>query len=102
MGLGQRGRFAEALMARGWPQDTPTAIVRAAGSPKMTVWSGPLRELPLVAAEGPDDSPGTIVVGDVVRVGAEIAVGLAPGASAPGAAHVSATATAGAVVRRRG
>jgi uroporphyrin-III C-methyltransferase/precorrin-2 dehydrogenase/sirohydrochlorin ferrochelatase len=76
MGLGQRARFAEALIARGWSQATPAAIVRAAGSPEMTIWSGTLGELSRSPFSGHEEAPGTIVVGEVVRVREAIADGM--------------------------
>jgi uroporphyrin-III C-methyltransferase/precorrin-2 dehydrogenase/sirohydrochlorin ferrochelatase len=76
MGLGQRVRFAGALIARGWSLETPAAIVRGAGTPGMSVWTGSLDGLRVGPADEAGDQPGTIVVGDVVRVRAEIAAGL--------------------------
>jgi uroporphyrin-III C-methyltransferase/precorrin-2 dehydrogenase/sirohydrochlorin ferrochelatase len=76
MGLAARGRFSGALIARGWSPGTPAAVVRAAGTPGMTVWTGRLDELAAAPDDTSGDAPGTIVIGDVVRVRDQIAAGL--------------------------
>jgi uroporphyrin-III C-methyltransferase/precorrin-2 dehydrogenase/sirohydrochlorin ferrochelatase len=65
MGLSSRARLASRLRARGWPADTPVAVLMGASTPEAHTWRGVLDDLgnaPL--PEG--DLPGTIVVGDVV------------------------------------
>ena len=66
MGMGRRGRIAETLAARGWPRDTPTAIVCGASTPDEWIWTGPLGAVG--NARPPDGVAGVLVVGDVVRV----------------------------------
>ncbi len=68
MGLARRAAVAACLLDRGWPADTPAAIVCATVSPRTRVWAGTLGELgtaPHPAAEG---TPGTLVVGSVVEL----------------------------------
>jgi uroporphyrin-III C-methyltransferase/precorrin-2 dehydrogenase/sirohydrochlorin ferrochelatase len=84
MGLGQRGRIAERLVARGWPAETPAAVVVGAATPESWTWTGTLAEigaveLPAASAR----APGLLVVGAVVAVAGKLAVGLAS-ASASG------------------
>jgi uroporphyrin-III C-methyltransferase / precorrin-2 dehydrogenase / sirohydrochlorin ferrochelatase len=65
MALSSRARIAERLCARGWPFDTPAAVLLAASTPSAYTWRGTLGELGN-AALPPGDLPGTIVVGEVV------------------------------------
>jgi uroporphyrin-III C-methyltransferase/precorrin-2 dehydrogenase/sirohydrochlorin ferrochelatase len=67
MGLRTRATIAARLRARGWAASTPAAICLAAGTPEATHWIGTLAELATAAVEL-DALPGTIVVGDVVKV----------------------------------
>ena len=97
MGLRNRGRIARRLLAGGWRAETPAAVVLGAATDGMATWVGSLdalagRESELVAAPSwrPDsrdaapssagarrttinEAPGTIIVGDVVRLRAAIA-----------------------------
>jgi uroporphyrin-III C-methyltransferase / precorrin-2 dehydrogenase / sirohydrochlorin ferrochelatase len=73
MGLASRGVIASRLLARGWPPETPAAILLAASTPEATSWTGTLAGLganPL--PEDHPDSAGTLVVGEVVRLAAEL------------------------------
>ena len=70
MGLGNRGQIARALIARGWRGSTPTAIVLAASTPHMKLWTGRLDQLGRAAIGAAVDTPGTIVVGEVAGLGA--------------------------------
>jgi uroporphyrin-III C-methyltransferase/precorrin-2 dehydrogenase/sirohydrochlorin ferrochelatase len=70
MGLAQREPIRGALMARGWPASTPTAIVFGAASVSESVWTGRLADLPTVDLTG---QPGVIIVGEVVGVRALMA-----------------------------
>ena len=90
MGLAHRASIAEALLRRGWPGRTPCAIVRGASTPDAHVWTGALEELgsPAVAS-AQTDAPGTLVIGEVVAVGAALA---AP-AQEPGPAAAFASGT---------
>jgi uroporphyrin-III C-methyltransferase/precorrin-2 dehydrogenase/sirohydrochlorin ferrochelatase len=83
MGLRQRARVAELLLARGWDRATPAAIVVGAATPEAWSWTGALEGLG--AAEIPHDAreaPGLLVVGEVVSLAG--ALRLEAGASAPG------------------
>jgi uroporphyrin-III C-methyltransferase/precorrin-2 dehydrogenase/sirohydrochlorin ferrochelatase len=86
MGLGTRRALADALISHGWRASTPTAVCSAAGTPQAFTWIGTLDEL-AAAPVGWDaaDSPGTIVIGPVVSIGAELSRAYpAPGATAAG------------------
>jgi uroporphyrin-III C-methyltransferase len=77
MGLGQRARIAERLAARGWPVETPAAVIVGAATPQSWRWLGTLGalgavEIP-VASSG---APGMLVIGAVVGLGAELAAEL--------------------------
>jgi uroporphyrin-III C-methyltransferase / precorrin-2 dehydrogenase / sirohydrochlorin ferrochelatase len=76
MGLASRRPLSRLLISRGWRSETPAAVCLAAGTPRAHTWIGTLASLgaPSVAIDGAD-APGTIVVGDVVTVGAELASG---------------------------
>jgi uroporphyrin-III C-methyltransferase / precorrin-2 dehydrogenase / sirohydrochlorin ferrochelatase len=74
MGLGQRARIAERLVARGWSRETPAAVVVGAATPQSWQWTGTLGALG--AAEIPAASagaPGLLVIGAVVGLAAELA-----------------------------
>jgi uroporphyrin-III C-methyltransferase/precorrin-2 dehydrogenase/sirohydrochlorin ferrochelatase len=78
MGLGQRARIAERLIARGWSEGTPAAVVVGAATPQSWRWTGALGALG--AAEIPPASagaPGLLVIGSVVGLAAELASDLA-------------------------
>jgi uroporphyrin-III C-methyltransferase/precorrin-2 dehydrogenase/sirohydrochlorin ferrochelatase len=69
MGLRQRAALTELLLARGWPADTPTALILGATTGDAASWKGSLAELPQVDPQTlAADAPGTIVIGDVVRL----------------------------------
>jgi uroporphyrin-III C-methyltransferase / precorrin-2 dehydrogenase / sirohydrochlorin ferrochelatase len=77
MGLGQRARIAERLVARGWSAETPAAVVVGAATPQSWRWLGTLGALG--AAEIPAASsgaPGMLIIGAVVGLAAELASGL--------------------------
>jgi uroporphyrin-III C-methyltransferase/precorrin-2 dehydrogenase/sirohydrochlorin ferrochelatase len=66
MGVGERGRIASRLLARGWPDETPAALVLGASHAGAITWRGPLASLG--AAPLPADRahlPGTLVIGAV-------------------------------------
>jgi uroporphyrin-III C-methyltransferase/precorrin-2 dehydrogenase/sirohydrochlorin ferrochelatase len=82
MGLRQRARVAELLVARGWDRATPAAIVVGAATPEAWSWTGTLEGLG--AAEIPHDAreaPGLLVVGEVVSLAGALRLG---SAAAPG------------------
>jgi siroheme synthase len=89
MGLRQRARVAEILIARGWDRATPAAIVVGAGTPEAWRWTGTLEALG--AAEIPQASraaPGLLVIGQVVSVAAALRVS-APEGAAPGTSELA-------------
>ena len=73
MGLRNRGLIAAALIERGWRAGTPAAIVFAASTPRMRLWTGRLDELGATSLDAaPPGAPGTIVVGDVASLSVPI------------------------------
>jgi len=78
MGKGSRAAVAELLLARGWDDDTPAAVLLGSSTPEARTWLGPLSAL--ASAPLPEgDLPGTIAIGDVVSLAeasAESAVAL--------------------------
>ena len=79
MGLGQRARIAERLLARGWASDTPAAVIVGAATAQSWSWTGTLAGLKTAGVEIPTAStgaPGLLVVGAVVGLAAELAAGL--------------------------
>ena len=69
MGLASRGRLAALLAARGWPADTPAAVLAAASTSQSTAWRGTLDELGAAEIDAAG-APATIVIGDVVALAA--------------------------------
>ena len=77
MGLGQRARIAERLLARGWSADTPAAVIVGAATAQSWRWTGTLASLGAVDIPAPSaGAPGLLVVGAVVGLAAELAAGL--------------------------
>jgi uroporphyrin-III C-methyltransferase / precorrin-2 dehydrogenase / sirohydrochlorin ferrochelatase len=72
MGLAARGAIAGALLDRGWRGRTPAAVLRGASRPDATTWIGTLRDLATMPVDDSDSAPGTIVIGDVVDIGASL------------------------------
>jgi uroporphyrin-III C-methyltransferase/precorrin-2 dehydrogenase/sirohydrochlorin ferrochelatase len=72
MGLASRAALAAGLLARGWSQETPVAVLYAASQPDASSWTGTLAELGegLGGSEGTD--AGTIVIGAVVGVARQL------------------------------
>jgi uroporphyrin-III C-methyltransferase/precorrin-2 dehydrogenase/sirohydrochlorin ferrochelatase len=70
MGLRRSEEIAALLLQRGWKPATPAAVVHGASTADADVWTGTLIDLPKGARAGSTDAPGTLVIGDVVRVGA--------------------------------
>lgn len=68
MGLRNRDRVADTLLERGWPAQTPAAVVLAASTPRMRIWTGRLDELGTAPLDIPAGAPGTIVVGEVASL----------------------------------
>jgi uroporphyrin-III C-methyltransferase / precorrin-2 dehydrogenase / sirohydrochlorin ferrochelatase len=74
MGLGARAPIGAALLERGWPSETPAAILLAAGTRAARSWRGSLRQLAGAAAPiEPRGLAGVIVVGAVVEVAETLA-----------------------------
>jgi uroporphyrin-III C-methyltransferase / precorrin-2 dehydrogenase / sirohydrochlorin ferrochelatase len=83
MGLASRGAVADLLLSRGWRAATPAAVCLASGSPEAYTWIGTLGTLgaaPVGAEQA--SAPGTIVIGEVVAIGAELAEALPAPSSA--------------------
>ena len=84
MGLRSRHDIAGRLIARGWDFTTPAAVLVAASTPGAQTWMGSLGDLagfgPSASSdgEGYGDGAGTIVIGEVVRVGQQLTGSLAP------------------------
>ena len=70
MGLRTRAELAARLVARGWAESTPAAIVLGASHAEEARWIGTLVEL--AAAEIDLEQPGVIVVGEVVRLARQL------------------------------
>jgi uroporphyrin-III C-methyltransferase/precorrin-2 dehydrogenase/sirohydrochlorin ferrochelatase len=69
MGLRQRARVAELLVARGWAPGTPAAIVVGAATPEAWRWTGALADLGAVGIPPQArEAPGLLVVGEVVSL----------------------------------
>lgn len=69
MGLGSARDIAALLQARGWAPDTPAAVLYGASTSASAVHAGTLTDLPASCMRPHGGAPGTIVIGDVVRVG---------------------------------
>jgi uroporphyrin-III C-methyltransferase/precorrin-2 dehydrogenase/sirohydrochlorin ferrochelatase len=74
MGVQARAEIARRLIARGWPDGTPAAIVCGASTPRAWTWTGALGALGTV--EPPGELPGVLVVGDVVALRDVMSAGL--------------------------
>jgi uroporphyrin-III C-methyltransferase len=75
MGLGRIEQIARLLVNRGWSALTPAAVVFGASTSSAAVWTLTLHEL-MQGLESPDTgNPGTVIVGDVVRLRAALAAG---------------------------
>jgi uroporphyrin-III C-methyltransferase len=73
MGLESRARLAARLLARGWDPDTPVAVLIAASTPASRTWTGTLDALGRQEPVLESDDAGTIVIGEVVNVGRQLA-----------------------------
>ncbi len=73
MGIGAAGDIATVLLDQGWKTTTPAAVLWAASTPEARRWTGTLGELQSGIDRTALDAPGTLVIGDVVRVGAMLA-----------------------------
>jgi uroporphyrin-III C-methyltransferase/precorrin-2 dehydrogenase/sirohydrochlorin ferrochelatase len=73
MGVNTRAQIAGRLIARGWSDATPVALLFAASTPDAHTWIGTLGDLVAGAPLQLPESPGTLVVGDVVSLAATLA-----------------------------
>jgi len=85
MGTGAQAEIASALVARGWPASTPAAIVYAASLEDSETWTGTL--VSLQRGDGLIDPrrPGTLVIGEVVKLHDVLAESLAGAEKVAGA-----------------
>jgi uroporphyrin-III C-methyltransferase/precorrin-2 dehydrogenase/sirohydrochlorin ferrochelatase len=82
MGLGRMDRIASLLIDRGWSALTPAAVIFGASTSSSLVWTMTLRDLER-GLELPDGGkPGTVIVGEVVRLRATLAADWEEGAEA--------------------
>jgi uroporphyrin-III C-methyltransferase/precorrin-2 dehydrogenase/sirohydrochlorin ferrochelatase len=73
MGLGTRAETSALLLERGWPSDTPAAIVLSAGTRESRCWRGTLATLGACSLPTHHpDSPGLLVIGAPVAVAAQL------------------------------
>jgi len=72
MGVGRAAALACALIDRGWRRATPAAVVVDGTTARQQTWRGTLDDLAEDRVTLDACGPGTIVVGDVVSVGASI------------------------------
>jgi len=73
MGLAQSAALACALVDRGWSRGTPAAVIVDGTRPQQQVWRGTLDDLAFERVDLDSNGPATIVVGDVVAVGLQLA-----------------------------
>jgi uroporphyrin-III C-methyltransferase/precorrin-2 dehydrogenase/sirohydrochlorin ferrochelatase len=79
MGIGTRAATSAMLLSRGWPADTPAAILFSASRPDAFTWRGTLGAVATAPATG---APGVIVIGATVAVAALLQPAHAGGQSA--------------------
>ncbi|MDP7337717.1 MAG: uroporphyrinogen-III C-methyltransferase [Vicinamibacterales bacterium] len=73
MGLAHRDAIATCLIDRGWPIGTTVAVVFAASTPHTRTWVGTLGDLGTAPEATDANDPGTIVIGNVVDLHAQLA-----------------------------
>jgi uroporphyrin-III C-methyltransferase len=73
MGLGGIERLAALLIERGWSAATPAAVVFGASTSASSVLTATLRDLECGLEFPSERVPGTVVIGDVVRLRAALA-----------------------------
>jgi uroporphyrin-III C-methyltransferase / precorrin-2 dehydrogenase / sirohydrochlorin ferrochelatase len=79
MGVNTRTQLAGRLVARGWAESTPAALLFAASTPEARTWIGTIGDLVAGAPLHLPESPGTLVIGDVVALAATLAPAAADG-----------------------
>ncbi len=72
MGLGHAAAIATLLIARGWNPLTPAAVLFGASTSRSDVWTSTLAELKQGLDASDHTDPGTIVIGEVVRLRAAL------------------------------
>lgn len=92
MGLHQIDRVADVMIARGWQPLTPVAVVFGASTADQDVWTLTLRYLQRGLELEGESHAGTVIIGEVVRLRAALAV----------EADVVSSAVAKATARRTG
>jgi uroporphyrin-III C-methyltransferase/precorrin-2 dehydrogenase/sirohydrochlorin ferrochelatase len=73
MGLGHAEEIAELLLSRGWKAGTPAAVLLGASTPDSEVYTTTVGQLKNGLEISDRVAPGTIVIGDVVRLRSAIA-----------------------------
>jgi uroporphyrin-III C-methyltransferase/precorrin-2 dehydrogenase/sirohydrochlorin ferrochelatase len=76
MGLATRASTSALLLARGWPADTPAAVLFSAARPDAFAWRGMLAT---VASSPRSEAPGTIVIGATVALADRLQIANAGG-----------------------
>jgi uroporphyrin-III C-methyltransferase / precorrin-2 dehydrogenase / sirohydrochlorin ferrochelatase len=76
MGFAERARIAECLLAAGWHAEMSAAVISNASQDSQVIWTGTLNQLGAALGGAPAHDAHTIVVGEVVSVGAVIARGM--------------------------
>jgi uroporphyrin-III C-methyltransferase/precorrin-2 dehydrogenase/sirohydrochlorin ferrochelatase len=77
MGLAHIEEIAALLIARGWRAQTPAAVLFGASTPDAEVWTTSLAEMANGTTPGDRTAPGTVVIGDVVRLRGTLAADVA-------------------------
>jgi len=75
MGLGGIAGVASTLVARGWSPLTPAAVMLGASTAESDAWTLTLGELQRGLRDQDDGVPGTVVIGEVVRLHAALMPG---------------------------
>ncbi len=83
MGLGRIGDIARLLIASGWNRSTPAAVLLSAATPDASTTVVTLADLERGLDVGPARQPGTVVVGEVVRLHAALSSALPGSAEGP-------------------
>ena len=82
MGLAGIERLAALLISRAWKPSTPAAVLLSAATPDSAVWTVTLGDLARGLEFDRGSGPGTVVIGDVVRLRATLAMETTKGAAA--------------------
>jgi siroheme synthase len=72
MGLGRADQIADVLMRRGWKPTTPAAVLLGMSTPESEVWTATLDQMRRGLNIATESRPGTIVIGDVVKLRAAL------------------------------